>query len=71
MRALGDKISSTIVAQSAEVPCMPWSGSGLTVPCPADGGDRQIIVDVPKDIYDRACVFDAEVRARRDTPGTR
>nr|ANM86838.1 acetyl-CoA carboxylase [Stygiella incarcerata] len=29
MHALGDKISSTIVAQSAGVPCLPWSGSGI------------------------------------------
>lgn len=33
MRALGDKISSTIVAQSAQVPCIPWSGDGLTIDC--------------------------------------
>ncbi|KAJ2309054.1 acetyl-coenzyme-A carboxylase [Coemansia sp. RSA 2706] len=30
MRSLGDKISSTIVAQHAEVPTMPWSGDGIT-----------------------------------------
>ncbi|KAJ2784730.1 acetyl-coenzyme-A carboxylase [Coemansia javaensis] len=30
MRSLGDKISSTIVAQHAEVPTMPWSGDGVT-----------------------------------------
>ncbi|KAJ7252734.1 acetyl CoA carboxylase [Mycena haematopus] len=30
MRSLGDKISSTIVAQSANVPTMPWSGSGIS-----------------------------------------
>jgi len=29
MRALGDKISSTIVAQSAAVPTIQWSGDGL------------------------------------------
>jgi len=28
MRALGDKISSTIVAQSANVPTIGWNGSG-------------------------------------------
>jgi hypothetical protein len=31
MRALGDKISSSIVAQSADVPTLAWSGSGLQV----------------------------------------
>eukprot|EP00762_Andalucia_godoyi_P000340 ANDGO_03235.mRNA.1 Acetyl-CoA carboxylase len=30
MAALGDKISSTIVAQSANVPCVPWSGDAAT-----------------------------------------
>ncbi|KAJ1957456.1 acetyl-coenzyme-A carboxylase [Linderina pennispora] len=30
MRSLGDKISSTIVAQHADVPTMPWSGDGIT-----------------------------------------
>ena len=28
MRTLGDNFASTIVAQSANVPTMPWSGSG-------------------------------------------
>ena len=27
MRALGDKIASTIIAQGADVPTLPWSGS--------------------------------------------
>ncbi|XP_065834099.1 acetyl-CoA carboxylase 2-like isoform X3 [Oscarella lobularis] len=29
MRTLGDNFASTIVAQSANVPTMPWSGSGI------------------------------------------
>jgi len=29
MRALGDKIGSTIIAQSAGVPCIGWNGSGI------------------------------------------
>lgn len=29
MRALGDKIGSTLIAQTAGVPCVAWSGSGL------------------------------------------
>ena len=28
MWALGDKIASSIVAQTADVPTLPWSGSG-------------------------------------------
>jgi acetyl-CoA carboxylase / biotin carboxylase 1 len=31
MHDLGDKISSTILAQSANVSTVPWSGSGLSV----------------------------------------
>ena len=30
MWALGDKVASTIVAQTAGVPTLPWSGSGLS-----------------------------------------
>lgn len=58
MRALGDKISSTIVAQSADVPCMPWSGDGLTVNT-VDQTDGKV-ADVPADVYQKACVADAE-----------
>ncbi|KER22342.1 hypothetical protein T265_09541 [Opisthorchis viverrini] len=32
MWALGDKVASTILAQSADVPTLPWSGSNLRVP---------------------------------------
>ncbi|KAG7274690.1 hypothetical protein CRUP_021131 [Coryphaenoides rupestris] len=31
MWALGDKVASSIVAQSADIPTLPWSGSGLRV----------------------------------------
>lgn len=31
MRALGDKIGSTIIAQSAGVPTISWNGDGLKV----------------------------------------
>ena len=29
MWALGDKIASSIVAQTAQIPTLPWSGSGM------------------------------------------
>ena len=29
MRALGDKIGSTIIAQTAGVPCIAWNGDGV------------------------------------------
>lgn len=56
MRSLGDKISSTIVAQSADVPCMAWSGTGIkdTVLSP------QGFVTVPDKAYEDACVHSWE-----------
>ena len=30
MAALGDKIAANILAQTAKVPSIPWSGDGLT-----------------------------------------
>ncbi|KAI9795335.1 MAG: acetyl-coenzyme-A carboxylase [Piccolia ochrophora] len=56
MRSLGDKISSTIVAQHAKVPCIPWSGSGVdTVRTGEDG-----IVTVDDHVYEKACTHNAE-----------
>ncbi|KAI6246995.1 Acetyl-CoA carboxylase [Erysiphe necator] len=52
MRSLGDKISSTIVAQHAEVPCIPWSGTGVNqVEVNNDG-----IVTVDEAVYMKGCV---------------
>ncbi|KAL8690201.1 MAG: hypothetical protein Q9218_004295 [Villophora microphyllina] len=56
MRSLGDKISSTIVAQHAKVPCIPWSGEGVdTVDVDEDG-----IVTVDPEIYDKGCTHSVE-----------
>ncbi|KAI9809983.1 MAG: acetyl-coenzyme-A carboxylase [Pycnora praestabilis] len=56
MRSLGDKISSTIVAQHAKVPCIPWSGQGVDkVRVDEDG-----IVAVDDDIYDKGCTHGPE-----------
>jgi acetyl-CoA carboxylase/biotin carboxylase 1 len=52
MRSLGDKISSTIVAQHAAVPCIPWSGTGVDQVAVDDKG----IVTVADDVYARGCV---------------
>ena len=51
MWALGDKIASSIVAQSAGVPCLPWSGMGLTVDFEEEDLKKGNIVTVPDDIY--------------------
>ncbi|GBC48526.2 uncharacterized protein OCT59_029816 [Rhizophagus irregularis] len=56
MRSLGDKISSTIVAQSANVPTMDWSGSGVVQTEIDDQGH----VIVPESAYEQACVKDAD-----------
>lgn len=53
MHALGDKIASTIIAQSAGVPTVAWSGRGLQVNYKAQDG-------VPVDVYQKACVLSAE-----------
>ena len=47
MRSLGDKISSTIVAQ------MPWSGTGVTETVLSKAG----YVTVPNVAYASACIF--------------
>ena len=52
MRSLGDKISSTIVAQHAKVPCIPWSGTGVDKVLVGENG----IVTVEDDVYAKGCV---------------
>ncbi|KAM3450478.1 hypothetical protein MY3296_006041 [Beauveria thailandica] len=52
MRSLGDKISSTIVAQHAKVPCIPWSGTGVD----QVEVDNKGIVTVTDDVYSKGCV---------------
>lgn len=61
MRSLGDKISSTIVAQSANVPTMAWSGSGISETVLSDGG----FVTVPDDAFKAACVTSVEEGLQR------
>lgn len=47
MAALGDKIGSTILAQAAGVPTIPWSGTGVSVDYESCGGT------IPADVYDK------------------
>ncbi|EGO20512.1 hypothetical protein SERLADRAFT_452608 [Serpula lacrymans var. lacrymans S7.9] len=56
MRSLGDKISSTIVAQSADVPTMAWSGTGISDTVLSEQG----FVTVPDKAYHDACVTSVE-----------
>lgn len=53
MAALGDKVSANILAQTAEVPSIPWSGGGIKSALNSEGV-------IPKDVFDSACVFNAD-----------
>ncbi|CAL8094882.1 unnamed protein product [Orchesella dallaii] len=55
MWALGDKIASSIVAQTAGVPTLPWSGSGLIA---SSGKDKRI--KISSDLYRKGCMETAE-----------
>ncbi|KAL7569782.1 hypothetical protein ACA910_005724 [Epithemia clementina (nom. ined.)] len=54
MRALGDKIGSTLIAQSAGVPCIAWNGQEITCTYDAQAGKL-----MPEGIYDQATVSTA------------
>lgn len=56
MRSLGDKISSTIVAQHAGVPCIPWSGTGIN----QVKVDKNGIVTVEDHVYAKGCTTSSE-----------
>mmetsp|Transcript_985 Transcript_985/g.1280 ORF Transcript_985/g.1280 Transcript_985/m.1280 type:complete len:2367 (-) Transcript_985:92-7192(-) len=53
MRALGDKIGSTIIAQSAGVPCIGWNGSTIRAEYDKVKGS------LPDDVYEQATVSTA------------
>ncbi|KAL3655269.1 acetyl-coenzyme-A carboxylase [Castilleja foliolosa] len=54
MAALGDKIGSSLIAQAADVPTLPWSGSHVTIPA------ESCLVTIPDAIYQEACVHTTE-----------
>ncbi|XP_076466128.1 acetyl-CoA carboxylase-like isoform X2 [Babylonia areolata] len=60
MWSLGDKIASSIVAQTAGVPTLPWSGSGLKLNMSESEANVAKSVVVPIDLYRRGCAADAE-----------
>ncbi|NWW14247.1 ACAC carboxylase, partial [Oreocharis arfaki] len=59
MWALGDKIASSIVAQTAGIPTLPWSGSGLRVDWQENDLQKRIL-NVPEELYEKGCVKDAD-----------
>ncbi|CAK7347099.1 unnamed protein product [Dovyalis caffra] len=54
MAALGDKIGSSLIAQSADVPTLPWSGSHVKI------SPESCLVTIPDEIYREACVYTTE-----------
>ncbi|XP_075516776.1 acetyl-CoA carboxylase 1-like [Primulina tabacum] len=54
MTALGDKIGSSLIAQAAEVPTLPWSGSHVKIP------PDSCLVSIPDTAYREACVHTTE-----------
>eukprot|EP00441_Pelagodinium_beii_P031460 CAMPEP_0197637908 /NCGR_PEP_ID=MMETSP1338-20131121/12992_1 /TAXON_ID=43686 ORGANISM="Pelagodinium beii, Strain RCC1491" /NCGR_SAMPLE_ID=MMETSP1338 /ASSEMBLY_ACC=CAM_ASM_000754 /LENGTH=2142 /DNA_ID=CAMNT_0043210401 /DNA_START=44 /DNA_END=6472 /DNA_ORIENTATION=+ len=53
MSVLGDKIAANILAQTAGVPCIPWSGDGLDASLQEDG-------TIPDEVFKKGCVFSVE-----------
>uniref|UniRef100_A0A4W3HCG2 acetyl-CoA carboxylase n=1 Tax=Callorhinchus milii TaxID=7868 RepID=A0A4W3HCG2_CALMI len=58
MWALGDKIASSIVAQTAGIPTLPWSGSGLMIEWQEN--DPRKLIKVDGDLYEKGCITDIE-----------
>ena len=56
MWALGDKIASSIVAQSAKVPTLPWNGSGLSVPWSPTDSNKGKVIQVPMELYRKGSI---------------
>ncbi|XP_078141493.1 acetyl-CoA carboxylase 2 isoform X1 [Centroberyx gerrardi] len=60
MWALGDKVASSIVAQSADIPTLPWSGSGLRVDWGEEDQRLGNVISVPPEVYIHGCVRDVD-----------
>lgn len=57
MKALGDKIESSIIAQSVGIPTIEWSGSGLALDTSKRDGSQIV---VPPELALKACVSDVQ-----------
>ncbi|XP_027422308.1 acetyl-CoA carboxylase 2 isoform X1 [Bos indicus x Bos taurus] len=60
MWALGDKIASTIVAQTLQIPTLPWNGSGLTVEWAEHSLQEGQRISIPESVYNNGCVKDVD-----------
>ncbi|XP_071044333.1 acetyl-CoA carboxylase isoform X1 [Parasteatoda tepidariorum] len=57
MWSLGDKIASSIVAQTAGIPTLPWSGSGLKAEWNETHGSK---IKIRSELYKKGCVSDID-----------
>nr|XP_023689140.1 acetyl-CoA carboxylase 2 isoform X4 [Paramormyrops kingsleyae] len=60
MWALGDKVASSIVAQSASIPILPWTGSDLRVEWTEEEQRLGRVISVPHELYLQGCVRDVD-----------
>ncbi|NXW16317.1 ACACB carboxylase, partial [Circaetus pectoralis] len=60
MWALGDKVASTIVAQTVQIPTLPWSGSGLVAQWSEEDQKHRQMISIPLETYVQGCVKDVE-----------
>ncbi|GAB0197082.1 acetyl-CoA carboxylase 2 [Grus japonensis] len=60
MWALGDKVASTIVAQTVQIPTLPWSGSSLVAQRSEEDQKHQQMISIPLETYAQGCVKDVE-----------
>ncbi|KAK2522859.1 Acacb [Columba guinea] len=60
MWALGDKVASTIVAQTVQIPTLPWSGSGLVAQWSEEEQKHQRTISIPLETYEQGCIKDVE-----------
>ncbi|XP_069788811.1 acetyl-CoA carboxylase 2 isoform X3 [Narcine bancroftii] len=58
MWSLGDKVASTIVAQTAGIPTLPWSGNGLFLEWTEEDQRLKRTISIPKELYMSGCVQD-------------
>lgn len=61
MWALGDKIASSILAQTAGVPTLPWSGSGLNIQWSEGEQSRGKQYTVPQEVYKKGKIIDSQI----------
>lgn len=60
MWALGDKIASSILAQSANVPTLPWNGMDLNIPDAQERVAAGECITVPEELYNKGVITSSQ-----------